>query len=275
MLERTGSEHVDLTGHIALVTGANHGIGAATARALAAAGARVLLSYLRLDDPPDGSISDADDAPRRADATTVLDAIRSSGGVAEAIEADLSDDGAPRLLFETAEERLGPVDILVNNASGWVPDTFRDAGPDRWQRQLARVSAATIDQVFWVDARAAGLLISEFAQRHIARDATWGRIVGLTSGDRAGFPGEVSYGAAKAALENFTMSAASELAEYGVTANIVHPPMTDTGWITPAVREWAKREGFRIALPREIAEVIAFLVSDSARLVTANILELR
>jgi 3-oxoacyl-[acyl-carrier protein] reductase len=265
---------VDLTNHVALVTGANHGIGAATARALAKAGARVLLSYLRLDDPPDGHMPQAVDSPRRADAAVMLEAIRSSGGVAEAIEADLSDDGAPRRLFELAERHLGPVDILVNNASGWVPDTFREAGPDRWERHLARVSVATIDQVFSVDARAAGLLISEFAGRHIARNATWGRIVGLTSGGRTGFPGEVSYGAAKAALENFTMSAASELAEYGVTANIVHPPMTDTGWITPAVRESAKREGSRIALPEEVAEVIAFLVSDAARLVTANILQL-
>jgi len=89
-----------------------------------------------------------------------------------------------------------------------------------------------------------------------------------------GFPGEVSYGAAKAALENYTMSAASELAEYGVTANIVHPPITDTGWITPAVRRSAKREGLHIALPEEVAEVIYFLVSDSARLVTANVLAL-
>jgi 3-oxoacyl-[acyl-carrier protein] reductase len=265
---------VDLTGHVALVTGANHGIGAATARTLAGAGARVLLTWLRLDDPPGGPKARAYDRPRRGDANAVLDAIRSSGGVAEGIEADLSDDSSPRRLFEMAERHLGPVDILVNNASGWVPDTFRRAGPDRWERHLERVSATTIDQVFSVDSRAAALLIAEFAQRHIARGATWGRIVGLTSGGRTGFPGEVSYGAAKAALENYTMSAASELAEYGVTANIVHPPITDTGWITPAVRRSAKREGARIALPEEVAEVIAFLVSDNARLVTANILQL-
>jgi 3-oxoacyl-[acyl-carrier protein] reductase len=266
---------VDLTGHVALVTGANHGIGAATARALAGSGARVLLSWLRLDDPPGGPKAQAYDAPRRGDASVVLDAIRSSGGVAEGIETDISDDSSPRRLFEAAEQHLGPVDILVNNASGWVPDTFGEAGPDRWERQVQRVSAATIGQVFSVDSRAAALLIAEFAQRHIARGGTWGRIVGLTSGGRTGFPGEVSYGAAKAALENFTMSAAAELAEYGVTANIVHPPMTDTGWITPAVRRSAKRDGARIALPEEVAEVIAFLVSDDARLVTANILQLR
>jgi 3-oxoacyl-[acyl-carrier protein] reductase len=266
---------MELTGHVAVVTGANHGIGAATARTLAGAGARVLLSYLRIDDPPDSPMPKADHAPRRADARLVLDAIRATGGIAQEIEADLSDEKTPRRLFDMAEEQFGPVDILVNNASGWAPDTFRGAGADRWGRQVERVSATAIDQVFSLDSRAAALLIAEFAQRHIARGATWGRIVGLTSGAQLGFPGEVSYGAAKAALENYTMSAAAELAEYGVTANIVHPPITDTGWITPAVRESAKRDGTRIALPDEVAEVIHFLVSDRARLLTANILRLR
>ena len=90
-----------------------------------------------------------------------------------------------------------------------------------------------------------------------------------------GFPEEVSYGAAKAALENYTMSAAAELAAYGVTANIVHPPVTDTGWITPAVRESFESQGLRVAAPEEVAEVILFLASDAARLVTANVLQLR
>lgn len=62
---------------------------------------------------------------------------------------------------------------------------------------------------------------------------TSGRIVGMSSGGPDAFPEEVSYGAAKAALENYTMSAAYELADLGITANIVHPPVTDTGWITP------------------------------------------
>ena len=79
---------------------------------------------------------------------------------------------------------------------------------------------------------AAALLISEFARRHIARGADWGRIIGLTSSGDLGFPEEVSYGAAKAAQVNYTMSAALELARYGITANMVHPPVTDTGWVT-------------------------------------------
>jgi NAD(P)-dependent dehydrogenase (short-subunit alcohol dehydrogenase family) len=81
------------------------------------------------------------------------------------------------------------------------------------------------------DAMAPALLIAEFARRHRARGGAWGRIVGLTSGGQHGFPDEVSYGAAKAAQENYTMSASVELAPYGVTANIVYPPVTDTGWV--------------------------------------------
>jgi len=75
----------------------------------------------------------------------------------------------------------------------------------------------------------------------VARGATWGRIVGLTSGSPFGFPNEVSYGAAKAALENYTLSAATELARFGITANVVHPPITDTGWVTDGVRAFVER----------------------------------
>ena len=84
-------------------------------------------------------------------------------------------------------------------------------------------------------------MIAEFARRHIARHGDWGRIVSLTSGGPDGFPSEVSYGAAKAALENFTMSAAWELGRFGITANVVYPPVTDTGWLTPQIRAVSDR----------------------------------
>ena len=139
------------------------------------------------------------------------------------------------------------------------------------------MSTATIDQQFAVDARGGALLIAEFARRLIERRARWGRIVSLTSGGPLGFPDEASYGAAKAALVSYTMTAALELAEHGVTANAVHPPVTDTGWITPAVREFvaASPEHFHVADPSEVADVIAWLVSDHARLITANVIQLR
>src|SRR6516165_9821180 len=187
------------TGHTAIVTGANHGIGAATAAALARGGCAVLCTFLRVDDPVDPGTPQTYRDNRAHDATAVTDRIREDGGRAVAVEADLSDPAAPALLFDTAEEQFGPVDVLVNNATGWLADTF--------------------------------------AARHIAREASWGRIIGLASGGELGFPEEVSYGAAKAAQVNYTMSAALELAPFGITANMVYPPVTDTGWVTDAVRD--------------------------------------
>lgn len=267
----------DLRTHVALVTGGNHGIGAATARALAARGVRVLISYLRLTDAADPGIPDQYRRNRAAGAEGVLAAIREQGGHAIAVEADLTDSATPARVFDVAEAELGPVDILINNASGWLADTFVPSTPDRLGRNTARVSTDTFDRQFAVDARASAALIAEFARRHAARQATWGRIIGLTSGGPIGFPGEVSYGAAKAALENYTMSAAFELAGLGITANIVHPPVTDTGWITDEVRRHVddRPDLIHIAEPEEVAAIIAFLASDEARLITGNVIHLR
>ncbi len=191
------------------------------------------------------------------------------GGVA--VEADLLDVDTAARLFDAAEQQIGAVDILVNNATGWVQDTFKPAVVDRFDRPMLPVSADTIDRNLGVDARASALLIAELARRHVERGATWGRIVGLTSGGPHGFPEEVSYGAAKGALERYTLAAAAELAELGITANIVYPPVTDTGWVTDDVRAAVGR----VAQPEEVAEVIAYLCSDAARLVTGNVIHLR
>ena len=121
---------------VAIVTGANHGIGAATAVALAAQGVDVLLTYLRLDEPPDDpGTPDAYHHQRREAADDVLAAIEPLPGRAVAVEADLLDDGAAGHLFDTAERRLGPVTILVNNASGWVADSFAPDPADHLGRR--------------------------------------------------------------------------------------------------------------------------------------------
>jgi 3-oxoacyl-[acyl-carrier protein] reductase len=102
--------------HVAIVTGANHGIGAATAVALAARGCSVLCTFLRIDEPAYRPAAYRDNRAQNADA--VVGQIRDTGGRALAIEADLSDPGAPASLFDTAEQNLGAVDILINNATG-------------------------------------------------------------------------------------------------------------------------------------------------------------
>jgi 3-oxoacyl-[acyl-carrier protein] reductase len=229
-----------LAGRVALVTGANHGIGVCTAKLLAAHGAMVLLTYLRLYDDPDPAVPESYAASRAQSADEVVQLIRGDGGTVEAVECDLADPTSAPMLFDVAEQRFGPVEILINNASGWRSDTFTVAPVDQSGRRTTAVFQDTFDRVFNVDARAAALLISEFARRHALRTGTWGRIIGLTSGGPGGFPGEVSYGAAKAAQEDLTMAAARELADHGVTANMVYPLITDTGWVSDQVSDAAR-----------------------------------
>lgn len=269
-----------LSGRVALVTGANQGIGAAVATALAAQGTRVLLTYWRLptDDPAqDGGYPAAYSELRAQTADAVVEQIRTTGGEADSVEADLVDPITPARLYDHAESVFGPVEILVNNASGWLADTFLPPQRDRFGRLLRTVDADSYERQFAVDARAAALLIAELARRHVERGASWGRIIGLTSGGPSGFPQEVSYGAAKAAQENYTMSAAHELGPYGITANLVHPPPTDTGWVTPEVEAAVRASGplRRVAQPSDVAEVVTFLASEQARYVTAQLVQMR
>ena len=164
-----------LAGRVALVTGANHGIGAATAAALAGLGADVAVTYLRSRATPSAADDPARPAAyaeqRRQGAEATVAAIEAAGVRSLAIEADLADPASPARLFDAAEAALGPVEILVNNASGWRKDTFAPEAGDRFGRGTERVSAATFDAQFHVDARAAALLIAEFAARHRARGA--------------------------------------------------------------------------------------------------------
>lgn len=262
---------------VAVVTGGNHGIGAATAVALGRLGIDVLVSYLRLDPARDPSLPPAYDRDRARPADDVVAAVEAAGARCVVEEADLSDPATPARLFDVAEARLGPVSIVVNNASGWRKDSFVTDGTGRHGRRQSVVTAETFDAQFHVDARGGALLISELAQRHRARGADWGRIVSLTSGGPMGFPGEVSYGAAKAALESYTMSAALELGDVGITANVVYPPVTDTGWVTDDVRAFvaSSPDHFHVAAPEEVAAVIAWLCTDEAGLVTGNVVRLR
>jgi 3-oxoacyl-[acyl-carrier protein] reductase len=253
---------------VALVTGANHGIGAAIAERLAADGGAVVLTYHSFEYPADADVPARQRAHHSADASAVLDRIERAGGRAVAVPADLMDSSRVPALFDAAEETFGPVDVLVNNATASLVDTFTSADVDWAGRPLQGVTADTFDRQFGVDARAGALLIAEFARRL--------QIISMTSGGEKGFPQEVSYGAAKAALVNYTMSASLELSAFGVTANAIHPPVTDTGWVTDDVREAVRRDPhfFSVAEPHEVADLAAFLVSRAADRITGNVIRM-
>jgi 3-oxoacyl-[acyl-carrier protein] reductase len=263
-----------IQGQVAIVTGANHGIGAAIARALAAQGAAVLISYLRGPTTTDGS---AYTMARARSAEDLVAAIVAAGGRAEAAEADLSDPASAPALFDHAERRFGPVSILVQNAAAWAPDTLLPGGltqdaPDTWPPSATVITAASHDLHFAVNSRATALLMAEFARRHVARGATSGRIITISTDGADGFASEMSYGASKAALESYSRGAASELGRYGITVNIISPGAIDTGWVTP---EFAAQIGRdtplgRVGAPEDIADVAVFLASEQARWVSGQ-----
>jgi 3-oxoacyl-[acyl-carrier protein] reductase len=192
---------------------------------------------------------------------------------------DLADPGAVSELFDRVEATFGGVDVLVNNAAvGGAPkDTFvpiADQALDAFGRSLYTVTAQSHDRHFAVNSRAVALMMSEYARRHVARGATWGRIVNISTDGAYCFPNEVSYGASKAALEAYSRSAAVELGKYGITVNIVSPGPIQTGWIRPDLEPIiaAGCPLGRIGRPEDVADVIVFLASEQARWLTGQCL---
>jgi len=274
---------------VVLVTGANnpYGIGAAVARAFASQGASVFLHYFRQIDETVKDAPDTDNSPsasfyhrqQASSAEAVLKRVREFGVEAAALEADLSDPANIPTLFDQAEAALGPVQVLVNNAAYWEPDTFLTSGTELSNKLIElfsdrppAITAASVDRIFAVNTRAAALMMAEFARRHIERAANWGRIINVSTAGAERFPSEVTYGASKFALESYTRSAASELGKFGVTVNVVSLGPVQTGWISQEL-ERALLPTIplgRIGKPEDVADVIVFLASHQSGWVTGQ-----
>jgi 3-oxoacyl-[acyl-carrier protein] reductase len=261
---------------VVLVTGGNHGIGAATARACAAAGAAVFITYLRLA-PEDYGVSAHDaahavapgrpfyHAQQTRTAEAVVAAIEADGGRAAAWEADLADPATIAAVFDRAEAAFGPVSVLVNNAA------YCQRPPDT----IFTTTAASIERHFAINTRAVLLLTAEFVRRHQARAARWGRILNISTDAAQHFAGQISYGASKAATEAYTRSVAVEVGPLGITVNTVAPGPVQTGYITPESAEalLPTIPLRRLGEPEDIADVLVFLASDQACWLTGQVIK--
>jgi 3-oxoacyl-[acyl-carrier protein] reductase len=181
-----------LTDRIALVTGANHGIGAATARALAAEGAGLFITSFRRPPRFDAAarseaLASGNGGPELYEARQqqapelVVADIAERGGQAAALEADLADPAAIPALFDACESRLGPVEILVNDHAHCEYETFDPARVRSGGFGTRLIEPAGMDAHYAVNARGTALMMAEFAQRHIRRGATWGRIINVST----------------------------------------------------------------------------------------------
>jgi len=251
---------IDLSGRIAIVTGASRlvGIGAATAHTLAAAGARVFLTYFL---PYDASMpwgSQAHDVEQQ------LSTLHALGARAYAMEANLAQPQTAARILEAVEGLLGPPSILVNNATHSEPG------------DILAMDAEQLDRHYAVNVRGMAMLCRAFLQGW--KGSTGGRIINMTSGQGVGpMADELAYATTKGAVEAFTVSLAPTAARQGVTVNAVDPGITDTGWISAELyQQFTAAAPFgRVGLPQDAANLITFLASEQGGWITGQILHAR
>lgn len=239
---------IDLTGRVALVTGASRGIGRAIAEKLAGQGASVVVNY---------------NANREA-ADEVVEGIRAKGGQAVAVQGDVRNPDDAKRLVQAALDEFGRLDILVNNA-GITRDNL-----------LALMKEEDWDLVLDTNLKGA-YNVTKAAIRPMMKQRG-GRIINITSvAGIAGNPGQANYSAAKAGLIGFTKSVAKELGPRNITANAVAPGYIPTDLTADLPEDLVQRAVEltplgRLGTVEDVANVVAFLASAEACFITGQVL---
>ena len=237
-----------LAGHVALVTGAQQGIGAAIARAFGAAGAAVVINWL--DDQPGAEAVAAD--------------VRAAGAKVELVQGSVTDRDAIEAMLAAADG-LGGISILVNNAAIFPRTPFLELTEADW------------DSVIDINLRAGFLLAQAAAKRMVAAKRA-GAIINLTSGAAyRGSPKGVHYVTSKAGVVGLTRGMSMELASHRIRVNAIAPGLTDTaqpryGMTEAEIAAKGESMPFGLVAPADIADAAVFLASDAAKRVSGQIL---
>ena len=233
---------------VALVTGGSRGIGRAIALQLAAAGTKVAVNYLAREDA----------------AQEVVEAVKSLGGEALALQGDVTRTEDVEALIKGVENAWGAIDILVNNA-GTIKDSL-----------LIRMSIEDFDNVVALNLRGT-FLCTRLVLRDMLRNR-WGRVVNIGSVvGIAGNVGQSNYAASKSAVIGFTKSVAKEVASRNITVNCVAPGYITTDIVEDLPQELKGKILERIHMRRfgsvqEVADLVSFLVREEASYITGQVI---